>query len=59
MVKQTAFRVPEAENGERIRLVTGKIKLVAVDNKGEIARIPEDVADYFLKRANGKSSPPN
>ena len=38
---------------------SGKIKLVAVDNKGEIARIPEDVADYFLKRANGKSSPPN
>jgi acyl-CoA thioester hydrolase len=55
MVKQTAFRVPESENGERIRLVTGKVKLVAVDSKGDIARIPEDVAAYFLKRVNEQS----
>jgi len=51
-VKQTAFRVPDKENGERIRLVTGKVKLVAVDNKGDIARVPEDVAAYFFKKAN-------
>lgn len=50
LVKQTAFRVPQTEGGERIRLCTGKIKLVAVNNAGEIARIPPDVAEWFLKR---------
>lgn len=50
IVKQTAFRVPDKEGGERIRLATGKIKLVAVNNEGEIAKIPPDVAAYFLKR---------
>lgn len=56
MVKQTAFRVPPKEGGERIRLCTGKVKLVAVDNKGDIARIPDDVAAYFLNRVKQQAT---
>ena len=50
-VEQEAWSVPrEGQKGasaKPVKLVTAKIKLVAVNNQGESIRVPEDVAAYF------------
>ncbi len=48
LVEQEAWSVPRAgAEGKRVKLVTAKIKLVAVDREGQSIRVPEDVAAYF------------
>lgn len=50
LVEQEAWKVPR--NGDAfkpVKLVSAKIKLVAVNKNGESIRIPDDVADYFRK----------
>lgn len=50
LVEQEAWKVPrDGAAGKPEKLVSAKIKLVAVNKQGESIRIPDDVADYFRK----------
>ncbi len=50
LVEQEAWSVPrDGKTGKPVKLVSAKIKLVAVNKEGESIRIPDDVANYLRK----------
>jgi acyl-CoA thioester hydrolase len=54
LVEQVAMLAPKASGAEPVKLVSASIKLVAVNSAGEATRVPQEVVDDFLNRAQAE-----